>query len=180
MAGDLGWQVVGQQAKITRQWWCWVNQQVSIKVSWVEIWSLPWSARKWAKGQANAPFYRGGLLICMDLTCACPPDVYPACCQGPMHMSALGATICMNHVNGQWLAKLTLWPHKGQEIGKKMKSRGSGGDVARKYHNTYSLYDRDLFALDLIGQNATLGYDYLQASVHQVKGNFRSLAFVRK
>ena len=35
----------------------------------------------------------------------------------------------------------------------------------------YNLNDRDLFALDLMGQNT----EYLQASVHQVKGKIGEL-----
>ena len=48
-------------------------------------------------------FYRSWTHACADLAHPCPSDRYPAHCQGPVWILALGVTICMICVKGLWL-----------------------------------------------------------------------------
>ena len=72
-------------------------------------------------------------------------DVYPAHCQGPIHLPVLMATICMNHVNRLWNKKNEKW--------------GTGRGVAYKYHDIYIREMLDKFTETLVSGVESLAID---------------------
>ena len=72
------------------------------------MWSQPWLTRKSAMGWANLPFH------------SCWVNGYPVHCQGPAHVTALGATICIIDTTGcdclMWKQKI-LWAGTSVDYG---------------------------------------------------------------
>ena len=86
-------------------------------------------------GQVDSPFYKCWVCTYADITHACLSDWCLAHCQGPVLMSALGATICtILAADCDWLVPKLVVPVELQ-IKKNGVYRQRGGDVARKYND---------------------------------------------
>ena len=124
MASNQGQQVSGWQEN------CWVNRwpgECLHRVSWVEMWSLPCSTRKWAKGKVNLPFYKVGVGTWLGIAHTCSRTNTQPVARDPCECQPWGWHQSQKK-NGLWLAKTWLAaPWGAREAKKKQKERPGQG-----------------------------------------------------
>ena len=132
------------------------------------MWPESHSAKKWAKGQVNLPFYRVAPCTCVAGTNDTGTSPLPRL----VKMVALGATICIALAIGLWLvsrAETAYAATMATTHFNLVKKGGGGGRVAREYHDIYNPIQ------DIISSESRINSIWLQSKMFHSGWNYTLL-----